>query len=166
MSGRRWRSAANRPSRQARRGWASLYEAPLKKRTTSRVQQKFNSPKISSRESTLSQQSPRTKNPPHAPPSQPRVAPGLFRAKPGPIWVRIGPFRVDSGSIPGFPGPEPRRFGPHSPLPGSPSSPGDVQKLHLLARASKRALFPPISKNRTKYNIIITNNSKFTPLSL
>ena len=159
---------------------------PLKKRTTCRVQQKFNSPKISllPNESLPTPTPPfPQKIPPHAPPSQPRSDPGFF----GPIWIRSGllgvrnglfwvdsrlsrakpgPIWVDSGSIPGFPGPEPRRFGPHSPLPGSPSSPGDVQKLHLLARASKRALFPPISKNRTKYNIIITNNSKFTPLSL
>ena len=91
VSERRWRSAANRPSRQARRGWEPEKSSQIKQ--ACRVQQKFNSPKISP---PTNKPSP-TASPPHAPPSQPWSAPGLFRAKLGPIWVRTGLFRVDSG---------------------------------------------------------------------
>ena len=151
VSERRWRSAANRPSRQARRGWASLYEAPSQKKNhlprATKIQQHKN---FLLRINPLTTTSPHEKSLPVLSPDQTQAAPGLFRAKPGPIWVRIGPFRVDSGSIPGFPGPEPRRFGPHSPLPGSPSSPGDVQKLHLPTRAPKRTSPIPISQIHTE----------------
>ena len=88
----------------------------------------------------------------------PHSLPSQTRANPGPIWVRTGLFRVAFGSLLDFPGSKSRRFGPHFPLPEAPSAPGDVQKLHLPARSRERTFFTPISQNRTKYNIIITNS--------
>ena len=163
VSERRWRSAANRPSRQARRGWASLYKAhSLKKRTTSRVQQKFNSPKISSRESISH----------NAISQHQKTLPTLPRAKPGPIPGFFGPNAGQFGSEPGYFGSILGRFRAFlgqnravlGPIP--PSAPGDVQKFHLPTRAPKRTLSTAIPQNRTKYNTIITNSPKFTPLSL
>ena len=171
VSGRRWRSAANRPSRQARRGWASLYKAhSLKKRTTSRVQQKFNSPKISSRESishnAISQHQKTSPRSPEPTVGRPRAFSGQTRANLGQKWAIGGQKRAFSGRFWAFPGQNHAVFAPHFPLPGSPSAPGAVQKFHLPTRAPNRTSPTPISQNRTKYNIIITNSPKFTPLSL
>ena len=110
-----------------------------------RVQQKFNSPKISSHESTLSRQPPRTKTPPLTPPSQPRAAPGLFRAKPGPFWVRFGLFwvrtrlfRVDSGLSRAKIAPIWAPFPP----PGSPFRPGRCAKTSpLILRTQSRPVY-------------------------
>ena len=147
VSERRWRSAANRPSRQARRGWASLYEAPSQKKNhlprATKIQQPKNFlPRINLPQRHLSA----PKKPPHAPPSQPWADPGLFRAKPGPIWVRSGLFRVDFGLFRVKITP----FWAPFPPPGSPSAPGDVQKFHLPTRAPNRSPSTSISKIRTK----------------
>ena len=175
MSERRWRSAANRPRRQPRRGWETEKTSQMKQ--ASRVQQKFNSPKISllPNESLPTPTPPfPQKIPPHAPPSQPRSDPGFFgpiwirsgllgvrnglfwvdsrlsRAKPGPIWVRTGLFWVDSGSIPGFPGSKSCCFGPPSP-PGNPSPHRETcknftsQPEHPSAPSPPR--FPKIAQN-------------------
>ena len=167
MSERRWRSGANRPSRQARRGWASLYEAPSQKKNhlprATKIQQHKN---FLLRINPLTTTSPHEKSLPVLSPDQTQAAPGLFRAKPGPIWVGIGLFGVDFGSILGFPGPKSRRFGAHSPLSAAPSTPGDVQKLHLSCRAPKRTSPTLISQIHTKSRYIITNNLIFTSLSL
>ena len=167
MSERRWRSAANRPSRQARRGWASLYEAPSQKKTTCRVQQKFNSPKFfltpTRHPPTPSPHKNPSPHPPRPNPSRPRAFSGQTRANLGQNRAISGRFWVDSRL--------PRAriapiLAPVSPL-GEPPLPREiVQKLHLPARASKRTLFLTLSQNHTKYRVFITNNSKFTPLSL
>ena len=96
VSKRRWRSAANRPRRQPRRGWETEKTSQMKQ--ASRVQQKFNSPKISSSPTNHPPQHllPQ-KTPPLTPPSQPWSDPGLFWAKPGPIWVRSGLLGVRNG---------------------------------------------------------------------
>ena len=70
---------------------------PLKKRTTCRVQQKFNSPKFYPRPNKPPSTSSPKKIPPLTPPSQPWSDPGLFWAKPGPIWVRSGLLGVRNG---------------------------------------------------------------------
>ena len=163
VSERRWRSAANRLRRQPRRGWASLYEAPSQKKNHLPHATKIQQPKNFT---------PAPTSPPAPPPhkkSLPTLPPepnigrlGLFRAKHGPIWVRTGLFRVDFGLFRVKIGPFWASFPSREPL----SSPGDVQKLHLPARAPKRTLFLTLSQNHTKYRVFITNNSKFTPLSL
>ena len=152
MSERRWRSVANRPRRQPRRGWASLYEAPSQKKNhlprATKIQQPKNFlPRINLPQRHLSA----PKNPPHAPPSQPWADPGLFRAKPGPIWVRTGLFWVDSGSIPGFPGPESHQFWPPFPLSGSPLCPGKLCKNFTSqpahANTALPSRFPKVAQN-------------------
>ena len=99
------RAPLGRRTRAGRRdGGGPLYmKPPLKKRTTCRVQQKFNSPKILPSPPQRHLPFPQ-KIPPLTPPSQPWADPGLFWAKPGPIWVRSGLlggrnglFGVDSG---------------------------------------------------------------------
>ena len=138
------RAPLGRRTRAGRRdGGGPLYmKPPLKKRTTCRVQQKFNSPKILPSPPQRHLPFPQ-KIPPLTPPSQPWADPGLFWAKPGPIWVRFGLFWVAFGSLLDFPGSKSRRFGPHFPLPEAPSAPGDVQKLHLPARSHEHTFFTP-----------------------
>ena len=152
VSGRQWRSAANRPSRQARRGWASLYEAPSQKKNHLPRATKIQQPKKFLPRINLPQRHlPAQKIPPHAPPSQPWPDPRLFRAKPGPIWVRTGLFWVAFGSIPGFPGPKSRCFGPRFPLPWSPPPPRETcknftsQPVHPSAPSPPQ--FPKIAQN-------------------
>ena len=98
VSERRWRSAANRPSRQARRGWASLYEAPSQKKNHLPRATKIQQPKKFLPRINLPQRHlPARKIPPRALPGSNASRPRLFRAKPGPIWVRNGLFWIDSG---------------------------------------------------------------------
>ena len=153
VSERRWRSAANRPSRQARRGWASLYKAhSLKKRTTSRVQQKFNSPKFS-----LTPTSPPQRHlpfpqkiPPHAPPSQTLADSGFFGPNTGQFGSDSGYFGSILGRFWAFPGQNHAVLGPTPPS-LEPSLPrGDVQKLHLPLSARGRSLFTSLSQIYTK----------------
>ena len=76
------------------RGWETEKTSQMKQ--ASRVQQKFNSPKISllPNESLPTPTPPfPQKIPPHAPPSQPRSDPGFF----GPIWIRSGLLGVRNG---------------------------------------------------------------------
>ena len=116
-----------------------------------RVQQKFNSTKISSRESTLSQQPPRTKNPS---PCSPRIKRKITRAFSGQTRVIsgqnraiLGRFWVDSGLSWARTAPF---WAPFSPSRESPSTPGDVQKLHLPLSARGRSLFTSLSQIYTK----------------
>ena len=154
VSERRWRSAANRPSRQARRGWETEKTSQMKQ--ACRVQQKFNSPKILPPPQQAPQHLLPTKNlsplPPESDTGQSRANLGQNRAISGRFWAFPGQNRAVLGLLP------PSRV---------PSSvPGNVQKLHLPARAYKHDPSTSISKIYTKQHLIITNNSKFTPLSL
>ena len=92
--------------------------------------------------------------------------PGFFGPNPGHFGSELGYLGSILGRFQVFPGQNRADLAPVSPSPGAPSAPGDVQKLHLPARAPKRTLSTAIPQNRTKYNIIITNSPKFTPLSL
>ena len=164
MSERRWRSAANRPSRQARRGWVSLYEAPSQKKNHLPRATKIQQPKIFPHSNKTSP----TPSPHKTLPTSPQTKPEptqLFRAKPGQFGSEPGYFGSILGRFRAFPGQNHAVLGllpSRKPL----SSPGDVQKLHLPAHAPNRTLSTLISQIRTKYHYIITNNSKFTPLSL
>ena len=132
-----------------------------------RMQQKFNSPKNSSRESISHNAISQHQKPsPRSPPSQTLADSGFFGPNTGQFGSEPGYFGSLLGRFLAFPGQNRTVLGPRFPLPGSPSAPGDVQKLHLPARAHKRTLSTAIPQNRTKYNIIITNSPKFTPLSL
>ena len=164
MSERRWRSAANRPSRQARRGWASLCREPsLKNRTASPRATKIQQPKNSPLAPTSSPAPPPPKNPsPCSPRIKRKPPPGFFGPNPGQFGSESGHF----GSILGFPGEKSHRFGPHFPLPEAPSAPGDVQKLHLPTHAHKRTPFTPLPQSHTNYRMFITFTSKNIPLSL
>ena len=148
MSERQWRSAANRPSRQARRGWASLYEAPSQKKNHLPRATKIQQPKNSPLAPTSSPAPPPPKNPsPCSPPSQTLADSGFF----GPNTGQFGSEPGYLGLIPGFPGPESHQFWPPFPLSGSPLCPGKLcknftsQPAHLNAPSFSR--FPKITQN-------------------
>ena len=113
VSERRWRSAANRPSRQARRGWASLYEAPSQKKNHLPRATKIQQPKKFLPRINLPQRHlPARKIPPRALPgsnaSRPRAFSGQTRANLGQKWAILGRFRA-------FPGQNRTNLGPRSP---------------------------------------------------
>ena len=101
MSERRWRSAANRPSRQARRGWASLYEAPSQKKNHLPHATKIQQPKnFLPRINPLTTISPYKKSSPRSPEpttGRPRAFSGQTRANLGQNRAISGRFWVDSG---------------------------------------------------------------------
>ena len=147
VSERRWRSAANRPSRQARRGWASLYEAPSQKKNHLPRATKIQQPKNSPLAPTSSPAPPPPKNPsPCSPPSQTLADSGFFGPNTGQFGSEPGYF----GSILGFSGSKSGRFGPPSP-PGNPSPHRETcknftsQPAHLNAPSFSR--FPKITQN-------------------
>ena len=161
MSERRWRSAANRPSRQARRGWASLYEAPSQKKNHLPRATKIQQPKnFLPRINPLTTTSPCSPEPTMA---RSQAFSGQARANLGQKWAILGRFWVDFGLSRAKIAP----FLPPIPPPGEPpSSPGDVQKLHLPLSACGRILFILIFQNHTNYRIFVTFTSKNAPLSL
>ena len=149
---------------------------PLKKRTTCRVQQKFNSPKISPlpNESLPTPTPPfPQKIPPHAPPPEPNIGRlGFFRAKHGPIWVRTGLFwvrtglfRVAFGSIFGFSGSESGRFGPRFPLPGAPP-PREMCKNFTSHSPHADAPSPPRFLKVAQNSAILSQITPNLPLSV
>ena len=98
------------------RGWEPEKSSQMKQ--ACRVQQKFNSPKITSHESTLSRQPPRTKPLPLLPRANHGPIPDFFGPNPGHFGSDSGYFGSEPGyfgSIPGFPGSKSGRFGPRSP---------------------------------------------------
>ena len=147
MSERRWRSAANRPSRQARRGWASLYEAPSQKKNhlprATKIQQHKN---FLLRINPLTTTSPHEKSLPVLSPDQTQAAPGLFRAKPGPIWVRNGLFWIDSG----FSRAKTAPIWAPVPPPGNPLRPGRRAKTSPLMPRTQAHLPHPDFSNSHK----------------
>ena len=138
-------------------------------KTGRRVQQKFNSPKISSSPTNHPPQhhlsAPKNPSPRSPKPtvSRPRAFSGQTRANLGQNRAILGRFWVDSrlsrAKITLFWAPFPPSLEPTS-------APGDVQKLHLSSSAHNRAPSTLISRSRTNYRVFITFTSKNTPLSL
>ena len=153
VSERRWRSAANRPSRQARRGWASLYEAPSQKKNHLPRATKIQQPKNFT---------PAPTSPP-APPPHKKSLPTLLRANHGstpgffgPIWVgfglfwvKVGLFRVDSGLSRVKTAP----FWAPLPLPSTPPPPRGMCKNFISQPARTNTTlplrFPKFTQNNT-----------------
>ena len=128
-----------------------------------RVQQKFNSPKFPLL----------PKNHPPTPSLHKKSLPMLPRVNHGPIpgffgqtRANLGQNRAIWGRFRAFPGQNRADLAPISPSQESSSAPGDVQKIHLPARARKHGPSIPISQSCTKYRVFITFTSKNIPLSL
>ena len=92
--------------------------------------------------------------------------PGFFGPNPGHFGSELGYFGSILGRFWAFPGQNRTVLDPVSSSWELPSTPGDMQKLHLPAREPNRTPSTLIFQNHTKQHSIITNNSKFTPLSL
>ena len=105
MSERRWRSAANRPSRQARRGWVSLYEAPSQKKNHLPRATKIQQPKIFPHSNKTSPNTfPAQKPLPTSPQTKPEPTPGFFGPNPGQFGSEPGYFGSILGRFRAFPG--------------------------------------------------------------
>ena len=125
VSERRWRSAANRPSRQARRGWAALYEAPSQKKNHLPRATKIQQPKIFPHSNKTSPNTfPAQKSLPTLPRSPPGSTPGFFGPNPGQFGSEQGYFGSLLGRFQAFPGQNHTVLGPVSPFPGAHLRPG------------------------------------------
>ena len=132
---------------------------PLKKRTTCRVQQKFNSPKFSLTPTRHPPTPSPHKNPsPHPPrpnPSRPRAFSGQTRANLGQKWAIGGQKRAIggqkrafSGRFWAFPGQNHAVFAPHFPLPGIPFHPGRCAKTSPPSPFTRTHLLHPDFPNQ------------------
>ena len=175
VSERRWRSAANRPSRQARRGWASLYEAPSQKKNHLPRATKIQQPKNSPLAPTSSPAPPPPKNPsPCSPRIKRKPPPGFFGPNPGQFGSEpgfFGPNPGQFGSEPGYfgsilgrfqasPGQNRTNFGPRSPS-REPPPPREMCKNFTSqpahANTALPSRFPKITQNNTILSQITRN---------